>query len=60
MPKGYIFWGLMFLWLIFGLYWYWPTGPAAIGVVYLPVGGHVIMFILFALLGWQVFGKAVQ
>ncbi len=52
MQKGLLFWILMILWFIFGLYLSWPVGP--------PFGTTVLLFVLLALLGWQVFGKPIQ
>lgn len=52
MSKGVIFWVLMILWLIFGLWTSWAT-PFLIG-------GHVLTFVLLALLGWQVFGPPIR
>ena len=58
MPIGMIFWMLMILWFVFGLYWNWPASnsPAAIG----PIGSHLLIFILFFIVGWKVFGFVVQ
>lgn len=54
MSKGLLFWILMILWLLFGLWTHWPiTGYSAIGNMFL-------LFILFAILGWQVFGPPVK
>jgi hypothetical protein len=59
MPAGMIFWMLMILWAIFG-----------VGVVSAPpdwswrrqlIGGWgLLAFVLFALLGWKLFGSVVQ
>jgi hypothetical protein len=59
MTKGLLFWILMILWLIFGLFTTWPAGGGAL-VVFAPVGGMLLLWILLALLGWQVFGAAVH
>jgi uncharacterized RDD family membrane protein YckC len=60
MTIGFVFWLLMILWLVFGLYWTWPqggnSGPRAFG----PVGGNLLLFILLFLLGWRVFGFIIQ
>lgn len=49
------FWLLMALWLIFGAWDYRvPNQPWVRG------GGYLLMFLLFALLGWKVFGSPVQ
>ncbi len=63
MPIGILFWVLMLLWLLFGLYWNWPGGPsgqpagsASFGIL----GGNLLLFILLFLLGWKVFGFMIQ
>ena len=58
MSIGFIFWLLMLLWLLFGLYWHWPAdpGPRGFGVL----GGNLILFVLLFLLGWRVFGFIIQ
>ena len=59
MSKGTAFWILMLLWLIFGLINYWP-GTAVGLIAFAPLGGALVLWILLALLGWQVFGSAVK
>lgn len=56
MTRGLLFWILMILWLIFSFYFYWP----AAGTGYLVLGGPVLIFVLLALLGWQVFGAPIK
>lgn len=57
MTRGLLFWILMILWLILGLY----LNREAIGAgSYGIAGGNLLLFILFALLGWQVFGSPIQ
>lgn len=54
MTKAFLFWILMILWLIFGIlipHW---------GAYTMAAGGSLLEFILFGLLGWQVFGKPVN
>ena len=53
-----LFWILMLLWLVFG-FWagYTPGQP------YPPFkawGGNLLLFLLFVVLGWQVFGAPVK
>jgi membrane protein YdbS with pleckstrin-like domain len=55
MTFALIFWILMLLWLVFGLWgWYSPNQP------YWVWGNGVFLFILFLLLGWHVFGAPVH
>lgn len=59
MPAGYIFWVLMILWFLFGLWWHWPDpapGPGRFG----GLGGHLLVFFCVFLLGWKTFGFVVQ
>jgi hypothetical protein len=52
MPIGMIFWVLMLLWLVFGVWRDWGNQWA--------MGGSLLQFVLFLLLGWHVFGAAVK
>jgi hypothetical protein len=56
MPMGILFYVLMLLWFLFGLYWSWPSRAENYGIV----GGHLMLFLLFLLLGWRVFGPPLQ
>lgn len=56
MSIGLLFWVIMVIWLIFGFYTNWP----AAGGRPWPLGGHIVLWILLALLGWQVFGPALH
>lgn len=56
MSIGLIFWVIMLVWLVFGLYTNWP----AAGSGGRAIGGVVLEWILFALLGWAVFGAAIH
>lgn len=55
MTKAFVFWLLMLLWLIFGFYFFWPVGGA-----YWSLGVPLLVFVLFAILGWHVFGPPVK
>jgi hypothetical protein len=50
--KGILFWVLMILWLVFGLWVAYPVGTL--------MGFNALLFILLGLLGWAVFGPAIQ
>jgi hypothetical protein len=59
MTIGFLYWFLMLLWLLFGLYWHWPAdrgSPAG----FAPLGGSLLLFILLFLVGWRVFGFPIQ
>lgn len=53
MTLGLLYWILMLLWLVFGLWTNWPLGVR-------PAGGHLLLFILLLILGWQVFGAPIK
>lgn len=57
MTKGLLFWILMILWLVFGFYVNWGGVQAG---SYGWAGNHLLLFVLFALLGWKVFGPPIQ
>jgi len=58
MTIGFLFWLIMLLWLIFGLYWNWPNQPGPAGFGH--IGGHLLIFVLLFLLGWKAFGFPIQ
>jgi len=53
MPIGILFWVIMVIWFLFGLY---SNRDNMMGFV----GGNLILFILLSLLGWQVFGALIK
>jgi hypothetical protein len=55
MSLGLAFWILMLIWLVFGLVCHFGY----IGT-YGPVGSTLLLFILFLLLGWKVFGPPLH
>jgi hypothetical protein len=57
MTLGLLFWILMILWFVLGMYVNWPTGAAPNWGF---VGGNLLLFILLFVLGWAVFGFVVQ
>lgn len=59
MTIGFLFWLLMILWLIFGLWGNWPA-PAAGPSGWRPLGGSLLLFVLLFLLGWHVFGWPIH
>jgi hypothetical protein len=57
MPIGYIFWGLMIIWLVFGaISWQAPDRLGGFNLL----GTSLLLFLLIGLLGWQVFGAAIK
>lgn len=56
MPIGLLFWLLMVLWLVLGAVWIWPRDPEH----RYAFGGSLLLWVLLALLGWKVFGFALQ
>lgn len=56
MSRGLIFWVLMLIWLVFGILLYTGFVSGHYGVA----GNQVLVFILFLLLGWQVYGPPVR
>jgi len=59
MNRATWFWVIMGVWLLFELWASWRPGGGA-GVWCRNVGGIIIVWVLLALLGWQVFGPAVH
>ncbi len=57
MPIGLLFWLLMVLWILFGLYW---QRTDIQGGNYGILGGNLLLFVLLALIGWKVFGPVLQ
>jgi hypothetical protein len=54
MTRSLLFWVLMILWLLFGAIIAWHP------YTYQTVGGGLLQFVLFALIGWQIFGPPVK
>lgn len=57
MPIGILFWVLMILWLISGLWWNKDDFQAG---RYGLFGSNLLLFILLGLLGWRAFGPPLQ
>lgn len=57
MTFGLAFWIIMFLWLVFSLAWNFNWGNMGSMA---PLGNAVLLFILFLLLGWKVFGAPIH
>lgn len=58
MEKGFVFWLLMLLWVISGIYIQWPSAsPRPPGVL---VVDSILLFVLLFLLGWHAFGFMIH
>lgn len=55
MTLGLCFWILMLVWLVFGILVHFGMVGA-----FAAAGNTVLLFILFALIGWQVFGPPLH
>ena len=56
MTRGLIFWVLMLIWFVFAL----ALFGGFIGGRFAEGGSSALLFILFLLLGWQVYGPPVR
>jgi len=52
MTLGLAFWILMLIWFVFGILTHYGMIAGAYG----PLGNTLLLFVLFLLLGWTVFG----
>ncbi len=58
MSIGFIFWLIMLIMLIFGFF---GTQPVTVGGTTVPGwGGHLLLWVLLALLGWGIFGFPIH
>lgn len=55
MTLGLVFWILMLLWLILGIWQNWAILPGG-----WPLANTGLLFILFLILGWAVFGAPIK
>lgn len=56
MPIGMLFWFLMLLWLFWGVWWNSPFQRTNYGFF----GGHILLWVVIALLGWHDFGFPIH
>jgi hypothetical protein len=56
MTLGLAFWIIMLVWLVFGLLVHFTVVAGTYGVL----ANGVLLFVLFALLGWGVFGPPLH
>jgi hypothetical protein len=60
MSRGLIFWVLMLIWFVFALLINFG-GSALIGGAHISAGvNDLLLFVLFLLLGWQVYGPPIH
>lgn len=57
MSIGLLFWILMILWFLFGLY---GNREQFMSGNYGLLGGNLLLFVLLFLLGWRAFGFVIQ
>lgn len=55
-PLGLLYWLLVILWLIFGLYTGWPRVAPDNTPRWSPLGGSLLLWVLFVLIGLALFG----
>lgn len=57
MSLALIFWILMLIWVVFSAWTYWPGNPQGARLMW---GNTALLFILFLILGWAIFGAPVR
>jgi hypothetical protein len=57
MQLGLAFWIIMLLWLVLGFWWSWPQTQNG---VYWPMGNTLLLFVLFVIVGWKLFGPPIR
>lgn len=55
MTRGLLYWILMLLWLLFGAWGYFGTAPS-----WHPIGNYLLLFLLFVLIGWDLYGAPIR
>lgn len=56
MSFALLYWILMLLWFVFGLWSSWPLA----GQNFHPLGSTLLLFILLLILGWKLFGSPLH
>jgi hypothetical protein len=59
MTMRLLYWILILLWVIFGVFGSWFVSYGAYGH-YAPIAGSILQLVLFVLLGWKVFGRPIE
>ncbi len=57
MSIGLLYWILMILWLVYGIF---TRRVEIAGGSYIGLGGSLLEFILFFLIGWRIFGFIIH
>jgi hypothetical protein len=57
MTLGIAFWVIMIVWLVFGLLSHYAVVSAG---AWGTTANVILLFVLFAILGWQVFGAPIR
>lgn len=57
MPLSILFWVIMIVWLVFGV---WSSYTPGQPYPFRPLAVNFLLFILFCLLGWAQFGAPVK
>ena len=57
MTLSVLYWVMMLLWALFGVFPFFPRGEER---NWHPFGGSLLLFILLALVGWKVFGSPLR
>jgi len=60
MTVGFLFWFLMLVFLLLGLYWIGPPPAEGRPAWLRPRGLLALLYVLLFLLGWQVFGWPIK
>ena len=56
MSASLVYWIVMLIWLLLGLWSSWPLTSATSK----PKAGNLVLFLLLVLLGWKVFGPPIH
>lgn len=60
MEKDALYWLFIILWVVFGLFTYWPSEPQNRIRSWGLVGYNIFILILFILIGLKIFGEPIK
>ncbi len=60
MSRGLVFWVLMLVWFVFALFLNFGAQSLGVAGHYGVIANSFLEFVLFLLLGWQVYGPPVH